>query len=132
MPWPNLTCAAGRHCEWSAARPAHQCDFALQERVGECLICSIGIAPNLFLGKLASDMRKPDGLVVITRADLPEVLLGLELQDICGIGERMEQRLRRAGITTVAELWQASRFRLRKAWGGINVDAKVVSLGRAC
>jgi hypothetical protein len=47
-------------------------------------------------------------------------LLGLELQEIYGIGERMEQRLHRAGIFTVAELWQASPMRLRRVWGGIN------------
>ena len=80
---------------------------ALREQVGECLTCSIGIAPNVFLGKVGSDLQKPDWLVVITHDDLPGVLLGLELQEIYGIGERMEQRLHRAGIFTVAELWRA-------------------------
>jgi DNA polymerase IV len=84
----------------------------LREQVGECLTCSIGIAPNVFLGKVASDMQKPDGLVVITQADLPEVLLGLELQEIYGIGARMEQRLHRAGIVTVAQLSGDSFWRL--------------------
>ena len=93
---------------------------ALREQVGECLTCSIGIAPNVFLGKVGSDLQKPDGLVVITHDDLPDILLGLELQEIYGIGERMEQRLHRAGIFTVAELWQASPMRLRRVWGGIN------------
>jgi nucleotidyltransferase/DNA polymerase involved in DNA repair len=40
----------------------------------------------VFLGKVASDMQNPDGLTVITAADLPEVLLGLELQEIYGFG----------------------------------------------
>lgn len=93
---------------------------ALREQVGECLTCSIGIAPNVFLGKVGSDLQKPDGLVVITNDDLPGILLGLELQEIYGIGARMEERLHRAGIFTVAELWQASPFRLRRVWGGIN------------
>jgi DNA polymerase IV len=86
---------------------------ALREQVGECLTCSIGIAPNVFLGKVGSDLQKPDGLVIITHDDLPDILLGLELQEIYGIGEPMEQRLHRAGIFTVAELWQASPMRLR-------------------
>jgi DNA polymerase-4 len=93
---------------------------ALCEQVGECLTCSIGIAPNVFLGKVGSDLQKPDGLVIITMNDLPDILLGLKLQDIYGIGERMEQRLHRAGIFTVDELWQASPMRLRRVWGGIN------------
>ena len=93
---------------------------ALREQVGECLTCSIGIAPNVFLGKVGSDLQKPDGLTVITHGNLPGVLLGLELQDIYGIGARMEDRLHRAGIFTVAELWQASPMRLRRVWGGIN------------
>ena len=93
---------------------------ALHDQVGECLTCSIGIAPNVFPGKVGSDLQKPDGLTVITKDNLPEVLLGLELQDIYGIGERMEQRLHRAGIRTVAQLWNATPFQLRRVWGGIN------------
>src|SRR6202035_3058449 len=64
---------------------------ALREQVGECLTCSIGIAPNVFLGKVGSDLQKPDGLVVITKVQIPDILLGLELQDIYGIGRRMEE-----------------------------------------
>jgi DNA polymerase IV len=66
---------------------------ALREQVSECLTCSIGLASNTFLGKVGSDLQKPDGLVVITRDNLPDILLGLELQDIYAIGPRMEQRL---------------------------------------
>jgi DNA polymerase-4 len=59
---------------------------ALREQVGECLTCSVGLAPNVFLGKISSDLQKPDGLVVITHGNLPDVLLGLELSEIYGIG----------------------------------------------
>lgn len=81
--------------------------------------CSIGIAPNGFLAKTASDMRKPDGLTVLEASDLPHALYGLELRDLCGIGPSMEQRLRRAGIDTVERLCTATREHLRAAWGGI-------------
>jgi DNA polymerase IV len=94
--------------------------LALREQVGECLTCSIGLAPNVFLGKVGSDLQKPDGLIVITHDTLPDVLLGLELQEIYGIGARMEQRLHRAGILTVAQLWNATPYQLRRVWGGIN------------
>jgi DNA polymerase-4 len=93
---------------------------ALRDQVGECLTCSIGLAPSVFLGKVGSDMQKPDGLTVITTRDLPGILLGLQLQDIYGIGARMEQGLHRAGILNVEQLWNATPFQLRRVWGGIN------------
>jgi DNA polymerase IV len=88
----------------------------LREQIGACLTCSIGIAPNVFLGKVGSDLQKPDGLTVITADKLPDILLGLELQEIYGIGARMEQRLNRAGIFTVAQLWQATPFQNRRTY----------------
>jgi DNA polymerase IV len=99
---------------------AYKVKEALRDQVGECLTCSIGLAPNVFLGKVGSDLQKPDGLVVITQDKLPDILLGLELQEIYGIGARMEERLKRAGITSIAELWRATPHRLRRVWGGIN------------
>lgn len=92
---------------------------ALRERFSEALTCSIGIAPNKFLAKTASDMNKPDGLTVIEEADLPHALHALELRDLCGIGPSMEARLHRADIETVEELCASSRDRLRRAWGSI-------------
>jgi DNA polymerase-4 len=92
---------------------------ALLERFGPSLTCSIGIAPNRFLAKTASDMNKPDGLTVIEQADLPHALHALELRDLCGIGPSMETRLRHAGIETVEALCASSRDRLRRAWGSI-------------
>ncbi|WP_447732190.1 DNA polymerase Y family protein [Rhodanobacter soli] len=86
---------------------------------GGAIRCSIGIAPNDFLAKTASDMKKPDGLTVIELADLPHALHGLALRDLCGIGPSMEARLHEAGITTVAQLTAADKHRLRHAWGGI-------------
>jgi DNA polymerase-4 len=60
----------------------------VQQQVGECMTCSIGLGPSLFLGKVASDMQKPNGLTVITKNDLPHILHRLELQDIYGITAR--------------------------------------------
>ena len=89
------------------------------DSVGICLRCSIGIAPNTLLAKLASDMQKPDGLVVIEQAELPERLHSLELQDVQGIGKRMLQRLQVAGIFSMAELCAAPRDVLHTVWGGV-------------
>ena len=87
--------------------------------VGICLRCSVGIAPNTLLAKLASDMQKPDGLVVIEQVELPERLHPLKLQDVQGIGKRMLQRLQAAGIFSMAELCAAPRAVLHAVWGGM-------------
>jgi DNA polymerase-4 len=81
--------------------------------------CSIGIAPNRFLAKTASDMDKPNGLTIIEPDDLPHALHRLALRDFCGIGPSMEARLHAAGINTVEQLCTATREHLRAAWGSI-------------
>jgi len=110
----------GRWREPAAARAlAAQIKRAIRREVGPVLRCSIGLGPNLFLAKTASDLRKPDGLVVLDTPDLPHALHGLELRDLCGIGRHMEERLRRAGIATVAQLTAADHRQLRAIWGGV-------------
>src|SRR6185436_18683516 len=58
--------------------------------LGPCLRCSVGIAPNRFLAKVASDMQKPDGLVVLHETDLPAKILPLKIRDLPGVGHNME------------------------------------------
>ena len=96
--------------------------------ISPAMTCSIGIAPNKFLAKTASDMNKPDGLTVIEQADLPHALHALELRDFCGIGPSMERRLHKAGIHTTSQLCGATREHLRAAWGSIEGDRKWLEL----
>ena len=98
---------------------AHNIKKEVLNTVGICLRCSVGIAPNTMLAKLASDMQKPDGLVVIEQAELPERLYPLKLSDVQGIGKRMLQRLQVAGIFSMAELCAAPRGVLHTVWGGV-------------
>jgi DNA polymerase IV len=91
----------------------------IEGTVGECLKSSIGIAPNTMLAKLASDMHKPDGLTVLTQADIPQGLYHLKLTDISGIGHQMHARLQRSGIHTIEALYAAPRDLLRTVWGGV-------------
>ncbi len=91
----------------------------LRSRVGECLRTSIGIGPNTFIAKTASDMVKPDGLVLIEKRELPQRLFGLKLRDLSGIGAQMEKRLLAHGIRTVEELCGRTREELRAVWGGV-------------
>lgn len=95
---------------------------SISREIGVCLTSSIGIAPNAFLAKVASDMEKPDGLVILDDADLPHRLFGLKLRDFPGIGRNMEKRLIAAGFDTVEKLCAASRVELRKIWRGIEGD----------
>ena len=102
-----------------AEKLAHEIKFRLARQLGEYVTCSIGIAPNTFLAKTASDMKKPDGLIVIEQRDLPHVLLPLKLGAFVGIGRQMLQRLNDGGINTTAELVAASEDKLRDVWGGV-------------
>jgi DNA polymerase-4 len=118
--WGELT-GKWREREHATAL-ARQIKAAIAAQVGKYLTCSIGIAPNPFLAKTASDMQKPDGLVLLDHADLPHALHRLELRDLCGIGRNMEQRFLAHGISTVAQLCAASKEDLRAVWKGIEGD----------
>ena len=86
---------------------------AIRQKVGDWLRCSIGMAPNVFLAKLASDVQKPDGLTVITPDTIDDVLRTLVLTDLPGIGHRMAARLQAGGVHTPLELRYASPEYLR-------------------
>ena len=77
---------------------------SIYRNVGEALRCSIGMAPNRYLAKVASDMQKPDGLIGLLPSQLPRAIAHLELRDLPGVGARTEARLHRKGITTMEQL----------------------------
>ena len=77
---------------------------AIRTQVGSTLRCSIGLAPNQYLAKVATDMEKPDGLVALTKDVLKEALPTLKLQDLPGVGARMEKRLNEKGVYTMTDL----------------------------
>ncbi len=108
--------------------PARAMDIArrvkagLAAQIGECLRTSIGIGPNTFIAKTASDMVKPDGLVMIEQSELPQRLFELPVRALSGVGKQMEKRLAAHGIRTVQDLAARSRDELRAIWGGIGGD----------
>ncbi|MEO6846240.1 MAG: DNA polymerase [Chthoniobacterales bacterium] len=115
--WGKLT---GKYCQQEeAVAMAKRIKDTIRRNIGTEMLCSIGIAPNRFLAKTASDMQKPDGLIVIREEDLPDCLYTLTLRDFTGIGSRMLLRLHEHGIRTVQSLWSASRKSLAEVWGGI-------------
>jgi DNA polymerase-4 len=81
------------------------------------LTCSIGIAPNKFLAKIGSDMKKPDGLTVISGNDVEEFLSRLPVEKIPGVGKRSLERLHRYGIRMVGDLRRFSQERLSREFG---------------
>jgi DNA polymerase-4 len=111
---------------WSEDRPpeaaralAMQVKASICDHVGPTLKCSVGLAPNPWLAKVASDMQKPDGLTMILEEELPDRLFPLELRDLPGVGQNMEKRLQAAGIFTVRELCSRTESELDRAWGSV-------------
>lgn len=103
-------------------RPEHAAAIAYKVKaairgVGEALRCSIGIAPNAWLAKVASDMQKPDGLFMIQAHQLPEILCRLALDDLPGVAHGLMQRLERHGVKTIAQLYQLNVDQLAAVWG---------------
>jgi DNA polymerase-4 len=103
----------------TAMQIARRIKQAIREQVGSTLRCSVGLAPNRYLAKIAGDMEKPDGLTALTADLLPQALLRLGLRDLVGIGSRMEQRLHARGIRDMAALLACSPEQLRAAWGSV-------------
>jgi DNA polymerase-4 len=98
---------------------AHRVKAEIRNTVGSTLRCSVGLAQNRYLSKVASDMEKPDGLVALTPDILEAALLRLTPRDLPGIGPRMEKRLHAAGIRTMAQLWALDREQMNQLWGGM-------------
>jgi DNA polymerase IV len=94
----------------------------IHDNVGDWLTCSIGVAPNRLLAKLASDMMKPDGLVVLKAEELPQRLYTLPLTAIAGIGAKMKARLAKGGVNDIEQLCARRPLDAGTAWGGRDGD----------
>lgn len=81
------------------------------------ITCSIGIAPNKLLAKLASEMQKPDGLTIIWPEDVSRILDRVPAKDLCGIGRKTERQLELYGIKTCGDLGRFPVNILRKKFG---------------
>ena len=101
-------------CEMIAA--LLKLDF--QEKLGEHISCSIGVARNVFLSKVAADMEKPNGFTALGQK-AQEQLETLGLTDLPGIAEKMEARLNTSRIKTVNDLFSVEELKLKKAWGSV-------------
>lgn len=88
---------------------------AVREATG--LTCSIAISPNKLLSKIGSELDKPDGLTLLTEADLPARIWPLPASRINGIGPKATARLAELGIVTIADLVAADAAQLQTVFG---------------
>ncbi len=92
--------------------------------------CTVGIAPNILMAKLASDIAKPDGLQWIKSEDAETLLKDLPVKDLWGIGSATAKKLEQLGIRTCAELGKAPASILRNKFGIIGETLKHMGQGR--
>ncbi|MBX3363138.1 MAG: hypothetical protein KF866_00100 [Phycisphaeraceae bacterium] len=106
--------------------PIHAADLglavkrAMRNRFGAALTCSIGIAPNRLLAKVAADQRKPDGLNIIDPMMLPGCLYTLDLEDWPGISRGMRSRFERAGVTTTEQMYTLTERQMVEVFGSVD------------
>lgn len=98
---------------------AAQLQEALLKRVGVAMRCSVGVAPNTVLAKIAAELKKPNGINWLHPSVLPKKIAHLPLDDIPGVSRGMRPRLEKAGIHTVSDLYTLAPKHARKLWGNV-------------
>ena len=98
-------------------------------RQSEQLTCSIGVAPNKLLAKLGSGLKKPDGLVVIRKDDVREILEDLPVSKLYGIGPKLAEALNSIGIFACGQLGRFPVDVLTKRFGVIGERLHEMGLG---
>ncbi|MBO8154862.1 MAG: DNA polymerase IV [Bacillaceae bacterium] len=91
----------------------------LQKRIKDelDLPCSIGIAPNKFLAKMASDMKKPMGITILRKREIPEKLWPLPIEEMYGVGEKTANKLKTLQIYKIEDLAKADVLHLKNLLG---------------
>jgi len=99
----------------------------IRKRTG--LTASVGLASNKFLAKIASDIRKPDGFMVVEGKDVEEFLRELPISRLWGVGPKTEQRLHELGFRTIGQLAAAGRESLVRDLGSLGEHLYQLSRG---
>ncbi|CAH0345649.1 DNA polymerase IV [Bacillus sp. CECT 9360] len=92
---------------------------SIQKRIFETmdLPCSIGVAPNKFLAKTASDMKKPMGITILRKRDVPIKMWPLHVGEMHGIGKKTAEKLENISISTIGDLAKANEIQLKQVLG---------------
>jgi len=99
----------------------------IKEKTG--LTASVGIASNKFVAKIASDLKKPDGLVVVTPGKEKDFLKSLKVEKLYGVGEKSAQLLKKRGLNTVADIQRLSIEFLTRELGNFGKSLFYLSRG---
>ena len=110
-----LDVTAGTGVLGDGAHVAREVKRRIRELTG--LTASVGVAPNKLVAKIASDLRKPDGLVVVRPEEINAVLDPLPIRRLFGLGAKTAPKVEALGIRTLGELRVASPARLRPIFG---------------
>lgn len=114
-------------------RDAWNISYAIKHEITQTLgcsiTCSIGIAPNKLLAKIASDYKKPDGITAIKWKNRLELLDTFELQDIWGIGKRTANKLQNIGIKNTKQIREMSHKSLYAFVGSYTPRLRLISQG---
>lgn len=108
--WARSSCTGGTDADWARAWPrliAENLRDAIEARTG--LTASIGVGPNRFIAKMASDYDKPRGLKAVTPDECLAFVRSVKLSDLRGVGPSTRERLERAGFRTPADIIDLSR-----------------------
>lgn len=103
------------HCNGSATLIAREIRARVEASLG--ITISAGVAPNKFLAKIASDWQKPNGLTVITPAQVDEFVLRLPVARIHGVGRVTAEKMHRRGIRTCSDLRNFTKIELSQMFG---------------
>ena len=95
----------------------------------EDLTCSIGIAPNKLVAKIASDYQKPDGLTVVRKERVEQFLAPLQVRKLLWVGRKTEQSLNRLGIETIGDLADYDPIVLRDKFGAMGTQLYLMAHG---
>jgi len=112
----------------TAGEIAGQIKDRIRQEVG--LTASVGVAPNKFLAKLASDLEKPDGLVLVEEHRIEDFLRDLPISHLWGVGKVTEEALQRSGIRTIGDLAQRPREELERRFGEHGTHLHQLAHGR--
>lgn len=110
--WADVT---GSHQFGTPLEMADQIQLRIHEELG--LPCSIGVGPNKFLAKMASDFRKPMGITALWSENIPDKLWSLQLGQMFGVGSSTRERMNRLGLHTIGDLACAEPDKLARWFG---------------